>query len=232
MKLFAISDLHLPGGDDKPMNIFGDQWEDHFTRISANWKSLVQPEDTVLIAGDISWAMQFQDAVPDLLAIAALPGKKVMLKGNHDYWWSSVSRIRSVLPEEMTVLQHDAADLGDIVVCGSRGWNFPTEEDPLPENDLKLYKREVIRMEMALREGEKLANGRPMIVMTHFPPLSQECDTTEMTALFERFRVHTVVYGHLHGQGIYAGINGTVRNVRYRLTSCDSLNFCPTLLEI
>lgn len=225
MNLFAIGDLHLPGGDDKPMDVFGNHWESHFERISQDWRERVAPEDVVLIPGDISWAMQLSHAIPDLREIGTLPGRKILLKGNHDYWWSSLTQVKASLPEGMDVIQHSAIDLKDIVVCGSRGWVIPTQETPLSPEDEKLYRRELMRMEMALQLADKLREGRPVVVMMHYPPLYAAERDTAFTSLFERFRVHTVVYGHLHGAGIRAGFNGEHMNVQYRLVSCDSLGF-------
>ena len=225
MKLFAIGDLHLPGGDDKPMNVFGDHWDDHFERISRDWRARVRPEDAVLIPGDISWAMQLDHALPDLVAIGALPGRKLLCKGNHDYWWSSLTQIRAALPEGMEALQHAAADLGEWVVCGTRGWVIPTQETPLSPEDEKLHQRELMRMEMALQAADRLRAGRPLVAMMHYPPLYALERDTAYTRLFERFGVHTVVYGHLHGAGIRTGFNGEHQGVRYRLVSCDSLDF-------
>lgn len=225
MKLFAIGDLHLPGGDDKPMSLFGEHWERHFERVSEDWRSRVDPEDAVLIPGDISWAMQLEQAVPDLRAIGELPGRKVLCKGNHDYWWTSLTRVREALPEGMTVLQHSAVDLGDCVVCGTRGWMIPTRETPLSSEDAKIYARELQRMDMALAAADKIRAGRPLVVMTHYPPLYIAEPDTDMTRLMERYGVHTVVYGHLHGAGIRAGFFGEHGGVCYRLVSCDSLGF-------
>ena len=225
MKLFAIGDLHLPGGDDKPMNVFGSHWDNHFERISQDWRTRVGEEDTVLIPGDISWALQLRDAVPDLQAIAALPGRKVLTKGNHEYWWNSLTQVRAVLPPGMEVLQHSALDLGDAVVCGTRGWMIPTGDTALAPEDQKILNRELARMEMALQEATKLRAGRPLVAMIHFPPLYEQVRDTDFTRLFERYQVSTVVYGHLHGPAIRAGFNGTHHGVRYMLTSCDSLNF-------
>ena len=225
MKLFAIGDLHLPGGDDKPMNVFGSHWDNHFERISQDWRTRVGEEDTVLIPGDISWALQLRDAVPDLQAIAALPGRKVLTKGNHEYWWNSLTQVRAVLPPGMEVLQHSALDLGDAVVCGTRGWMIPTGDTDLAPEDQKILNRELARMEMALQEATKLRAGRPLVAMIHFPPLYEQVRDTDFTRLFERYQVSTVVYGHLHGPAIRAGFNGTHHGVRYMLTSCDSLNF-------
>ena len=145
MRLFAIGDLHMSGGDDKPMDIFGAQWDRHFLRISENWRKVVSPDDTVLIPGDISWAMQLENALPDLQEIGKLPGKKILCKGNHEYWWNSISRIRAVLPDGMQALQFDAADLGCCVVCGTRGWLFPTDKTPLAAQDEKICIREAQR---------------------------------------------------------------------------------------
>ena len=225
MKLFAIGDLHLPGGSEKPMDVFGPHWEGHFERISADWRARVSDEDAVLIPGDISWAMQLADAVPDLRAIAELPGRKVLIKGNHDYWWASLTRVREAAGEGMTVLQHTAADLGACVVCGTRGWLFPTPGAPLGEDDRKVYLRELARLKLALDEAKALADGRPVVAMLHYPPLFDTMRDTEFTALLEAYGVHTAVYGHLHGAGIRAGFTGEHNGVRYLLTSCDSLDF-------
>ena len=232
MRLFAIGDLHLSGGDDKPMDVFGPQWDRHFLHIRENWERLVRPEDTVLIPGDISWAMQLQQAIPDLQDIGRLPGRKVLLKGNHDYWWSSVTRVREVLPPGMTALQHSAEDIGGCVVCGPRGWLIPTTGAPLGEADEKLYRREAQRLNLALDQAETLAEGRPIVVMMHYPPLTAAERETLFTELLEQRKVHTVLYGHLHGGGISLGFNGVHQGIRYRLVSCDSIGFCPVEIPL
>ena len=225
MKLYAIGDLHLPGGDDKPMNVFGDHWDGHFERISADWRARVTAVDLVLIPGDISWAMQLDPARPDLRAIAALPGRKVILKGNHDYWWTSITQVRAAIGETMRAVQNDAVDLGEVVVCGSRGWLIPTQDTPLSAEDEKVTARELIRMEMSLQAAAKMAQGRPVVAMMHYPPLYDMERDTAFTQLMEKYGVHTVVYGHLHGAGIRVAYNGAHNSVNYRLVSCDSLSF-------
>ncbi len=225
MRFFAIGDLHLPGGDDKPMNVFGPHWEGHFDRIRADWQDRVGEEDCVLIPGDISWAMQLKNAVPDLTDIGELPGRKLLVKGNHDYWWSSLTQVKSVLPPSCEAIQHSACDLGPCVVCGTRGWMFPVSGAPLSPEDEKIYRRELMRLELALTSARKLAGDRPVVVMMHYPPLYDMERNTAFTALLERFAVHTVVYGHLHGAGIKAGFSGEHGGVRYHLVSCDSLGF-------
>ena len=232
MRLFAIGDLHLSGGDDKPMDVFGLQWNRHFDHIRENWLQLVRDEDTVLIPGDISWAMKLEDAGTDLQEIGSLPGRKILCKGNHDYWWNSVSRVRSILPAGMTALQHSAADLGDAVVCGTRGWMISTEEMPLNAQDEKISRREAERLRLALKEASAIAAGRPLIVMTHYPPLLAGTTDTVFTRLLEEYRVHTAVYGHLHGNGIQNGLTGEFRGVHYHLVSCDSIGFSPKEIEI
>lgn len=227
MSLFAIGDLHLSGGDDKPMDIFGPQWDGHFFKISENWEKTVRPEDTVLIPGDISWAMRLEDARADLETIGKLPGRKILCKGNHDYWWNSITQVRSILPESMTALQHDAADLGDRVVCGTRGWLIPTEENPLTPSDQKIYRREAQRLEIALDTAFGIAAGRPVIVLMHYPPLTAGTRETLFTKLLEERGVSLAVYGHLHGEGLKCGYNGEWHGVQYRLTSCDGLDFSP-----
>lgn len=228
MRLFAIGDLHMPGGDDKPMDVFGPQWDRHFFRISEAWRETVGEEDIVLIPGDISWAMQLENAVPDLMEIAALPGRKILCKGNHEYWWSSLSRVRAVLPENMTALQFDAVDVGKCVICGTRGWNYPTEDNPLPPEDEKIFRREAQRLEMALDRAEKLAADKPILVMMHFPPRMADVPETPFTRILEgRKNVRTVVYGHLHGAAAAGGFCGISRGIRYCRVSCDAIGFRP-----
>lgn len=225
MSLFAIGDLHLPGGDEKPMDIFGSHWDGHFRRISEDWCSRVRDEDTVLIPGDISWAMQLRDAVPDLEAINSLPGSKIILKGNHDYWWNTLSQVKSALPKGMTAIQHSAVDAGEAIVCGTRGWTLPTADTPLSAEDQRIFNREVLRLEMALQAAMKIRGDKPLVVMMHYPPLYDLERDTEFTRLLQRYPVTTVVYGHLHGAGIRVGFNGVWEGINYRLISCDSLGF-------
>ena len=128
MAIYAIADLHLPGGDIKPMDVFGAHWAGHFEKISEDWRARVKPEDVVLLPGDISWAMALTDARQDLEAIGALPGSKVLLRGNHDYWWSGIGRVRDILPPDMYAVQNDCLCLNDTLICGTRGWLLPAPD--------------------------------------------------------------------------------------------------------
>ena len=222
MAVFAIGDLHLPGGDDKPMNVFGPHWEGHFDRIRADWQRKVGAEDIVLIPGDISWAMQLEQALPDLAAIGALPGKKVLLRGNHDYWWCGVTRLREALPGGMYALQNDALVLDGVTLCGTRGWTLPAPGET-GENE-KIYARELLRMEMSLERAQTMRTDR-LIVMCHYPPLGDGGAATRLSALLEKYRPDDVVYGHLHGASLRGAVTGMIHGIRYHCVSCDGLNF-------
>lgn len=235
MKIFAIGDLHLPGGDKKPMDVFGPHWENHFERISRDWRARVSDEDIVLIPGDISWAMQLCDALCDLRRIGDLPGRKLILRGNHDYWWSSLTQLRCSLPENMHAVQNDAYDAGDVVFCGTRGWMIPpaavSAAAQMPgapvSQDEKLYRREAMRLEMSLQAAKRMANGRPIFAMMHYPPLLPEHarEGTEFTRLLTQYGAARCVYGHLHGQSVQRGYAGVYNGVQYDLVSCDALRF-------
>ena len=225
MRVFAIGDLHLPGGDLKPMDVFGPHWENHFERICADWRAKVSEEDVVLIPGDISWAMQLQDALDDLRRIAQLPGRILILRGNHDFWWSSLTQLRCSLPERMHAVQNDAYDAGDFVFCGTRGWMIPGQGTSA--QDEKIYKREALRLEMSLSAARKIAQGRPVVAMMHYPPLLPEhkAGGTAFTSLLSAYGVSRCVYGHLHGQSVQRGVRGLYEGVMYDLVSCDALSF-------
>lgn len=231
VRVFAISDLHLPGKHQKPMDVFGPQWLDHFERISADWRARISPEDLVLLPGDFCWAMQLDEAMDDLRAVAALPGTKILLRGNHDFWWSSVSRVRAMLPAGMLALQNDAIVTERAVLCGTRGWLCPGDS-ALGADDLRIYRREVARLELSLSFAEKKraeARARgvelPLVAMMHFPPFSSPEIASGFTELLEAHGVTLCVYGHLHGPGLAAAFSGNLRGVEYRLVSCDGLGF-------
>ncbi len=222
MDIYAIGDLHLPGGDDKPMNVFGDRWEGHFERISQDWLARVGEGDAVLIPGDISWAMQLDSALPDLRAIGRLPGKKILLRGNHDYWWSGISRLRDALPSGMYAIQNDAMLLGDTAFCGTRGWTLPG--NGAAAEDEKIYSRELQRMEMSLERAMKLRPER-LVVMCHYPALGEGGAQTPLSDLLRRYPVDDVVYGHLHGPSLRSAVNGFAYGMRFHCVSCDGLQF-------
>ncbi len=224
MTIFAIGDLHLPGGDTKPMDVFGSHWENHFEKITADWRRRVEPSDLVLLPGDISWAMRFNDALPDLMAIGELPGQKVLLRGNHDYWWGTITRLREALPKGMYALQNDSLVIGNYVICGTRGWLLPGENG-LDSEDMRIYQRELMRFEMSLQDAQRKAPNLQKLAMLHYPPFNERRDPSGFTELMERYGVSDVVYGHLHGPGLRGGYTGMWRNIRCYLVSCDALGF-------
>lgn len=227
MRIFAIADLHLPGGDVKPMDVFGPHWERHFERISEDWRARVGEEDVVLLPGDTSWAMQLRDALPDLLRIADLPGRKILLRGNHDYWWSSLSRLRAALPEGFYALQNDALLLSGTLFAGTRGW-LCTCDDP---QDRKIHEREVQRLALSLQAARRLSADAPIVAMLHYPPFPEPPEQTGFTRLLSEYGVRVAVYGHLHGASTARAFNGLFEGVRYQLVSCDALRFALCEVE-
>ena len=226
MKIFAVSDLHLPGNQDKPMDIFGGDWSGHLNKIKDDWREKVSNEDAVLIAGDISWAMTLENALPDLCSLADLPGKKIFIKGNHDYWWSGITALRRSVPDpSFYFLQNDCIRLDGVIVCGSRGWTCPGSAD-YTDADQKIYVREAERFRLAFRCVESLRQeGDKLICMIHYPPFNSKKEPTLFTELFEGNGADKVVFGHLHRNAGAYPMRFTRNRIEYILTSCDLLGF-------
>ncbi len=225
MNVYAISDLHLSTSGDKPMHVFGTGWEGHFEKIKCDWLQKVQDEDIVLVSGDISWAMKLEDALADLRALADLPGKKVFIRGNHDYWWNGISRLRAAAPDERFIfLQTDAVKIGEYLFIGSRGWTSPGSPD-YTEQDNKLYLRESERFKLAFAEADKLYTGNEQkIVLIHYPPFNLKTEETLFTKMFEEQGVDKVVFGHIHGAA-YFPLKTEKNGVEYILSACDKVGF-------
>ncbi len=258
-RVFAISDLHLSHARPKPMEVFDEHWKDHAARIERAWKEQVSARDLVLVGGDISWAMKLPNALPDLQWIGALPGEKVLVKGNHDYWWDRIGQVRKAAGEGMHFIQNDAVVIDGIAVGGSRLWNFPDVLAPEAEfggfearvagpargnesngpfggeekrtsnheETKKICARELERLRTSLSKLPEEAALR--IALVHFPPLSPDTQSTELTRVMDEFRVDICVYGHLHpwAPGPVRGGDRVVGRTRYVLTSCDTLGFKP-----
>ncbi len=205
------------------MDIFGMSWVGHFDKIKKDWADKVSQDDVVLIAGDISWAMSAQNALLDLIEIDKLPGKKIMIRGNHDYWWPSYKKLISMPLNTTYFIQNNAIKLGNYIFCGTRGWTVPEGEKQSAE-DKKIYDREVIRLKLTLEEGKKLyKEGDIIIVMMHYPPFNSRFDNSLLTELIALYNVDKVIYGHLHGDsGRYKAVVNK-GNTDYYLTSCDFL---------
>lgn len=221
MKVFSISDLHLSINSNKPMNIFGPVWENYLEDIERSWSEQVGDNDVVLIAGDISWAMKFEDAIPDLEYISRLKGYKVIIRGNHDYWWKSISSLRSELPHKMFALQNDAMKIDNVIICGTRGWVVP-ETTHKTADDEKIYNREIIRLELSLKNAVRLKEDGDIIVcMMHYPPFNSRLDDSDYTRLMDTYGVNYCVYGHLHSYDKKQQLVTVKNNTKYFLTSCD-----------
>lgn len=224
MALYAISDLHLAFTTDKPMDIFGEKWIKHDEKIKENWISKIKEEDTVLIAGDISWSMKSSDSKADLDWINDLPGKKIISKGNHDYWWSGISKLNSMY-DNTKFLQNNFYTYEDYAICGSRGWILEGS-DRFTEKDKKIFNREIIRLRLSLDKAKE-AGFNKFIVMIHYPPINEKIEASAFTEIFKDYGVEKVIYGHLHGPALGSAFDGEHEGVNYIITSCDYLNFDP-----
>jgi hypothetical protein len=226
MQIYAIADLHLSLTSEKPMDVFGEAWRGHAEKLERNWRERVQQDDLVLVPGDISWAMQLSAALPDLSFIGNLPGKKILLKGNHDYWWSAIGRVRSNLPEGMRALQNDSIVESGIGICGSRGWLCPGSNNFNAE-DQKIYLRELDRLSLSLAS---LPPVETKIAMLHFPPFTDKEKGSGFTERLEQAGVKIAIYGHLHGEANRYAFEGERNGVYYHCVAADKLDFAPKLI--
>ncbi|WP_415874667.1 metallophosphoesterase [Clostridium sp.] len=223
MGLYAISDLHLSLSSDKPMDVFGEQWNNHHERIRENWIKKISDKDTVLIAGDVSWSMKMEDGLADLEWIHSLPGRKIVSKGNHDYWWGSISKLNN-LYEDISFIQNNFFTYGDYAICGTRGWTVPGDKSS--SHDIKIYNREQIRLKISLDKAISSGHNK-IIVMIHYPPVNDKFEPSNFTEIFEEYGVEKVIYGHLHGPSLNHVFEGTYNGIEYIMTSCDYINFDP-----
>lgn len=228
MSLFAIGDTHLSFGVNKPMDVF-QGWSGYERRLENNWNRIVSPEDTVVIAGDVSWAMTMEEALPDFRFLDSLNGTKIILKGNHDYWWATKSKTEKFLSENgigtVKLLFNNAYRCGDLALCGTRGWFFDCQKS----EDRKVLLREAGRLRLSLDAAEKLG-GEPVIFL-HYPPLSLEQTCDELYGEVVASGAKQCFYGHLHGKSSGYAFNGVKDGVDFRLISADYLEFCPRLIK-
>lgn len=223
MSLYAIGDLHFSTSVNKPMNIFGDNWDNHEIKIIDSWRLKVKPEDTVLVLGDTSWGINLEEAKSDLDIISELPGQKFFVKGNHDYWWTTVTNLNK-LYDNCKFMQTNFYEYGEYAICGGRGWICPNDVK-FDSKDEQIYKREENRIRISLEAASK--NGyEKIIVVTHYPPTNDKLEESLFTRLYEEYKVEKVIYGHLHGRESFKmGLKGIRNGVEYILASCDYLNF-------
>ncbi len=207
------------------MDIFGDQWVDHPKRIERSWLEKIKADDTVLVPGDVSWGLKLQEAMVDLEWLNNLPGRKILIKGNHDYWWKTISKLNT-LYDNMHFLQNNCYLYEEYAICGTRGWLCPNDSN-FSQKDTKIYLRELNRLELSLQQAKKNRCDK-IIVMLHYPPTNEKKETSGFIELLMQYQVKTVIYGHLHGKKYYDfGIQGERDGIQYYLTSSDYLNFEP-----
>ena len=226
MSLFAIADTHLSFGTDKPMDSFPG-WNDYVDRIEKNWNKIVTDDDTVVVAGDISWAMNFDELKADFDFIERLNGKKIILKGNHDYWWNTSKKMNDFIElqryKTISILFNNSYDVDGVSVCGSRGWLFDVDD----EHDEKVLNREVGRLRLSL---ESAVNDE-IIVFLHYPPVTTDTKCDEILNLLKEYGIKKCYYGHLHGIAAKKAIDDVVDGIEFRLISCDRLGFIPKLIR-
>ena len=223
MALYTIGDTHLSLGSDKPMDVFGGAWEGYVEKL-AQGLSVLRPEDTLVIAGDISWGMSLEESEADFAWLDALPGRKILMKGNHDYWWNTAAKMTRFFAEKgfstLHILHNNCTFYGDAALCGTRGWFF--EENAAPQSE-KVFKRELIRLEASLQA----AGEREKLCFLHYPPRYQGYLCQEIVELLERYQVRECYYGHLHGPSHRLAREGRFGTVDYHLVAADYIGFRP-----
>jgi len=224
MALYAIGDLHLSLSADKPMDIFGGNWIGYLEKLKEGL-SVIRPEDTTVLLGDLSWALDLKDAVADFAFINEIPGRKIILKGNHDYWWNTATKFYKFCQEngfsEQLILNNNHYEYDSYAICGTRGWFF--EEDHGSEHDEKVFKRELLRLEASL----KSAGDLPKLVFLHYPPKYKGYECKEILQLLEQYEVRRCFYGHLHGPSHALAMEGIWDGVDFKLVAADKLDFQP-----
>ena len=229
MSIFVIADLHLSFKNPKQMDIFGDNWENHAEKIKKDWITKVTEKDLVVLPGDFSWETYLEDTILDFEYINNLPGKKLMLKGNHDYWWTTITSMKKFLQENnftnIDFLYNNSFEFEEKILCGTRGWNITDEE-----NNEKLINRELGRLELSLKDGIKKYNeGKEIIVFMHYPPITNNMiysgAENKFINLMKKYNIKKCYYGHLHGQSIKDAVEGEIQGINFKLVSADSLDF-------
>ena len=233
MSIFAIADLHLALGTDKPMDVFGGRWSNYMDKLKSNWLETVKAEDTVIIPGDVCWATYIENAYEDFKFIEELPGKKIISKGNHDYWWTTASKLNKYLEangfKTISFMHNNAFLIENIAICGTRGWKCPGEDD-FKKDDEKIYKREVERLELSIKAALKTEHFFKIVFM-HYPPATVKTQASGFIDIMNKYGITECYYGHLHGDGIKGAVEGVYRGIDLKLISADYLYFQPKLVR-
>lgn len=228
MSIYTIGDLHLSFKNPKPMNIFGENWENHEERIKIDWISKVKEEDTIIHPGDFSWGMKLEDTFPDFEYLNSLPGKKILLKGNHEYWWTTITNMKKFLKENdfnnIDFLQNNSIVVENKIICGTRGWTLNNIET---ENSKKILAREAIRLELSIKDAiSKTENEeKEIIVFMHYPPIIKQVLHTDFFKILKKYNIKRCYYAHLHGKSLEEAVQGNIGGIEFKNVSADGLNF-------
>lgn len=231
MALYAIADLHLPLGIDKPMDIFGKAWENYVERLEDNWQSNIKDTDIVVLPGDFSWATYLEQSTKDFEFLHKLNGRKILSKGNHDYWWTTMNKMREFTAkngfDDIDFLQNNSFVYEGIGICGTRGWIHPAW-DNFGGEDRKIFDREVLRLELSLKHAGDLSE---IYVFTHYPPMSTALESNAFIDMMKQYPVTKCIYGHLHSASHRNAVNGVVDGIEYKLVSGDYVGFNPVKIH-
>ncbi len=225
MSIFAIGDLHLSFNADKPMDIFGDNWQNHEEKIKNDWISKVADNDLVLLPGDFSWSMYLEEAKADFEFLNNLPGKKLLLKGNHDYWWTTTKKMREFIKEynfkNIDFIYNNSYEFENYIIVGTRGWALTGEE-----YDEKLINRELLRLEFSIQDGiKKYGKEKEIIVCMHYPPVVKNSENKQFIEIMKKYNIKQCLYGHLHATAIKDALEGNIDGINCKLVSADAINF-------
>ncbi len=231
MSIYTIGDLHLSFNENKPMSIFGENWEGYEEKVKENWIKLIKKEDLVVLPGDFSWSMYLKDTYKDFEYLNKLPGKKLLLKGNHDYWWSTVSNMRNYIKENnfenIDFIYNNSYEHENKIIVGTRGWSFGEEAE-----SKKMINREVSRLELSIKSGiENYGVEKEIIAFTHYPPIIKQNvennEINEFINILKKYNIKKCYYGHLHGTSIKEAVEGIYFDIEFKLVSADAIEFSP-----
>lgn len=234
MSIYAIGDLHLSFNENKPMNIFGQNWENHEQKIKQHWLEKIKQNDLVILPGDFSWSMHLRDTAKDFEFINSLPGKKILTKGNHDYWWETIKKMREFIKENnfenIDFLFNSSFEYENKIIVGTRGWTFSNTE-----NSEKMTKRELARLELSIKDGiMRYGETKEILCVLHYPPITkimlENSQKSDYIELMKKYNIKKCIYGHLHGESHKEAVEGIIDGIELKLVSSDFLNFKPQLL--
>ncbi len=229
MNIFAIADLHLARSIDKPMDVFGGDWQDYMERISRNWRMTVGEDDCVIVPGDISWATYLEEVYEDFSFLDSLPGRKILSKGNHDYWWTSMKKLENYVKHNgfstIDFLHNNSYIFNNVCICGSRGWKCPGD-DTFDSTDMRIYERELKRLELSLGNAGN-TRAETVIAALHFPPFNRTGEASGFIDIMIKYSVDICIYGHLHGRGAANAVTGVFKGTDFKFVAADHIGFEP-----